>query len=91
MQLLETALLSGNEAGRLHQGPLKTAQMLGARRRATGAYMEVREDRESAGNNADGRFSEVPPAENHGMTFMARSIVSVEKTIHVLPVVPAVE
>ena len=55
------------------RGPLKTAQMLGARRSATGAYMEVREDRGFPGNlpampaarpwqagNADGQFSEVP-------------------------------
>jgi len=35
-------------------GPLKTAQMLGARKPATGAYTEVREDRRFAGNNADG-------------------------------------
>ncbi|MFA4875409.1 MAG: phosphatase PAP2 family protein [bacterium] len=36
------------------RGPLKSAQMLGARKLATGAYTEVREDREFPGNNADG-------------------------------------
>jgi len=35
-------------------GPLKTTQMLGARKRATGAYLGVREDREFAGNKTDG-------------------------------------
>ena len=34
--------------------------MLGARKTATGAYTEVREDRGFPGNNADGQFSKVP-------------------------------
>jgi len=33
-------------------GPLKTAQMLGARKRATGAYWVVREDRSVRGSHA---------------------------------------
>ena len=41
-------------------GPLKRAQMQGARKDATGAYMEIREDRGFAGNAADGSFLEVP-------------------------------
>jgi len=41
-------------------GPLKRAQMQGAREAATGAYMEIREDRGFAGNAADGPFLEVP-------------------------------
>ena len=40
--------------------PLKNAQMLGASKRATGAYFLVREDCEFAGNDADGWFLEVP-------------------------------
>ena len=34
--------------------------MLGARKITTGAYMEIREDCDFAGNNADGQFLEVP-------------------------------
>ena len=41
-------------------GPLKRAQMLVAHRDATGAYMEIREDRGFVGNAADGSFLEVP-------------------------------
>jgi len=34
--------------------------MQGAHKDATGAYMEIREDRGFVGNAADGPFSEVP-------------------------------
>ena len=41
-------------------GPLKRTQMQGARKDATGAYMEIREDRGFVGNAADGPFLEAP-------------------------------
>lgn len=38
----------------------KMSQLLGARNRATGAYVVVREDCAVAGNDADGAFSTIP-------------------------------